>query len=301
MSVGRAPNVCIGMPVYNGAAYIREALDSVLAQTYQNFELIISDNASTDNTGEICLDYSKRDKRIKYIRQAKNLGGPWNFRFVAHQSRASLFTFLAHDDRLSPDFIEESVDYFSQHPKVVLVASDFNIIDQVGTYLSTEKLETIRDSIDWSTRCAEFFKYPISNVYLCIYGMMLSATCKSIFLSLTQEPKIMSGGELPILARFAAAGEIASIPLALRDYRKHPNSMYMIEHSELSKRSIVYIEVTRTRNLYLLRHDQWRTLLSSEMAPRLKLSIGVRVLVSYVTSFIDRLSRLLVKALGLLR
>lgn len=300
MSGDRAPKVSIGMPVYNGAAYICEALDSVLAQTYQNFELIISDNGSTDGTEQICIDYSKKDGRIKFIRQSENLGSHWNFKFVVKEATGPLFTFLAHDDILLPDFIETSVQYLSQHPKAVLVASDFSVIDQAGTELYIEELKNIRDSIEWPTRCAEFFKYPISNVYFCIYGMMKSGTCKLIFQSIP-EPTIMAGSELPILARFATAGEIASIPVVLRGYRKHAASIYMSELAAISKSSMAYRMITMTTNVYRRRLDQWATLISSTMPLRLKLSIGFRVITLYISSFIRRAFRLLIRILRRLK
>lgn len=78
----QSPEVSIGMPVYNGEKFIREALDSLLAQTYTDFELIISDNASTDDTEAICQEYTAKDTRVRYVRQAENKGPAANFQFV---------------------------------------------------------------------------------------------------------------------------------------------------------------------------------------------------------------------------
>ncbi|MEM7757352.1 MAG: glycosyltransferase family 2 protein [Cyanobacteria bacterium P01_A01_bin.40] len=76
------PLISIGMPVYNGANFIREAFDSILSQTYENFELIISDNASTDETEKICREYMSQDSRFRYYRSQQNLGAAWNFNRV---------------------------------------------------------------------------------------------------------------------------------------------------------------------------------------------------------------------------
>ncbi|HET6324545.1 MAG TPA: glycosyltransferase, partial [Planctomycetaceae bacterium] len=73
-----APPISIGMPVFNGEKYIVEALDSILGQTYSDFELIISDNASNDRTAEICQEFARKDQRIRYFRQSTNLGAPRN-------------------------------------------------------------------------------------------------------------------------------------------------------------------------------------------------------------------------------
>ena len=76
------PILSIGLPVYNGAQFLEKALDSLLCQTFRDFELIISDNASTDATEKICKSYAERDSRIHYSRNAENMGAGWNVRRV---------------------------------------------------------------------------------------------------------------------------------------------------------------------------------------------------------------------------
>lgn len=102
----RVPRVSIGMPVYNGAKYIREALDSLLAQTFIDFELIISDNASTDSTDAICLEYAAKDARIQYVRQDVNCGAIENFRHVLNGARGQYFMWAACDDMWSENWLE---------------------------------------------------------------------------------------------------------------------------------------------------------------------------------------------------
>ncbi len=99
--------VSIGMPVFNGASFIREALDSLLAQTFTNFELIIADNASTDDTSTICLEYANLDKRIRYVRHGNNRGALENFNFVLNEARGQYFMWAAADDYWSPDWLYE--------------------------------------------------------------------------------------------------------------------------------------------------------------------------------------------------
>lgn len=101
------PVVSIGMPVYNGERFIRDALNSLLAQTFTDFELIISDNASTDATGSICRDYAKQDSRIRYIRQHENLGVLPNFQFVLNEARGEYFMWAACDDQWFSNWIEQ--------------------------------------------------------------------------------------------------------------------------------------------------------------------------------------------------
>lgn len=99
------PAISIGLPVYNGAKHLEAALDSLLNQSFSDFEIIISDNASTDDTQSICERYASRDSRIKYFRQIENIGAPGNFRFVYEQAGSQLFKWMAHDDWVDPDWL----------------------------------------------------------------------------------------------------------------------------------------------------------------------------------------------------
>lgn len=118
------PRVSIGMPVYNGNPFIRKALDSLLAQTFTDFELIISDNASTDGTETICRDYAAHDSRIIYIRQKENRGPIWNFRFVLNQAHGEYFMWAAADDARDKYFLELAVKVLDCDPRVGLSFSD---------------------------------------------------------------------------------------------------------------------------------------------------------------------------------
>src|SRR5262249_35870034 len=100
------PVVTIGLPVFNGARYLSSSLDSLLAQSFVDFELVISDNASTDATEEICRDYAARDKRIRYLRRGTNRGAAWNFNSLVHESSAPYFKWATHDDVHAPAYVE---------------------------------------------------------------------------------------------------------------------------------------------------------------------------------------------------
>jgi glycosyltransferase involved in cell wall biosynthesis len=104
------PAVSIGLPVYNAEPFLEEALHSLLQQTFQDFELIISDNASTDGTAAICLHHAQRDPRIRYVRQAQNLGAMGNFCYVLEQARGHWFMWAAGDDFWGPQWLERLHD-----------------------------------------------------------------------------------------------------------------------------------------------------------------------------------------------
>ncbi|MCJ9673387.1 MULTISPECIES: glycosyltransferase family 2 protein [unclassified Neorhizobium] len=99
------PEISIGLPVYNGGQHLRLAVDLILEQSFLDFELIISDNASTDETEQICREFASRDNRVKYFRQSENIGVANNFRFVFEQATAPLFKWMAHDDWIDADWL----------------------------------------------------------------------------------------------------------------------------------------------------------------------------------------------------
>jgi len=126
------PIVSIGLPVYNGEDFLKYALDSLLSQTFRDFELIISDNASTDNTPKICQEYVLRDKRIRYIRQNNNMGALWNFNFVLKQSNKEYFIWVSSDDKLHPEFLKKNIDILEKNKNVVCSIGDVIYSDVVN-------------------------------------------------------------------------------------------------------------------------------------------------------------------------
>lgn len=114
------PTVSIGMPVYNGEKYLREAIESILNQSFRDFELIISDNASTDATGPICQEYAERDRRIRYVRQPRNFGVVDNLDYVLATALGEYFLWAADDDMRPAHALEALVAAFDGRPDVVL-------------------------------------------------------------------------------------------------------------------------------------------------------------------------------------
>ena len=126
------PRVSVGLPVFNGEDYLAEALDSILAQIYPDFELIISDNASTDRTQEICKAYAAKDPRIRYYRNEQNLGAAKNYNRVFELSSGEYFKWVAHDDLCAPEFLERCIEVLDHEPTVVLCYPRTDLIDARG-------------------------------------------------------------------------------------------------------------------------------------------------------------------------
>ena len=96
------PRVSVGIPVFNGERFLAETIESILAQTFKDFEIVISDNASTDRTEEICRSYAARDPRIRYNRNDTNRGAAWNHNRVFELARGEYFKWQSHDDFCAP-------------------------------------------------------------------------------------------------------------------------------------------------------------------------------------------------------
>ena len=132
---GRLPRVGIGMPVFNGEEYLPQALDALLTQTFTDFELVISDNGSTDGTREICQARATRDRRVRYVRYGENRGAAWNFNNAFELARGAYFKWAAADDICLPELVERCVAVLDARPEVVCCHSRTRKIDRQGEVL----------------------------------------------------------------------------------------------------------------------------------------------------------------------
>jgi glycosyltransferase involved in cell wall biosynthesis len=123
------PRISIALPVYNGERYLAQAIGSILDQTYRDFELIISDNASTDATEEICRSFEAQDGRVRYIRQPRNIGASPNFNICYALASGEYFKWAAHDDYLEPEYLAACVEVLDAKPDAVLCQSLVRLID----------------------------------------------------------------------------------------------------------------------------------------------------------------------------
>ncbi len=150
------PRVSVGLPVYNGERYLEESIDSLLGQTYEDFELVISDNASTDRTAEICKRYARQDSRVRYIRQSQNIGLAPNHNFVFRQSRGEFFKWAASDDLYARDLLQRCVTALDEHPDVVVAHAWEAVIDDKGTVTQALEYPLTTDSPSAPQRLRSF-------------------------------------------------------------------------------------------------------------------------------------------------
>ena len=119
-SFNSVPTVSFGLPVRNGASTLGQSIESVLAQTFADWELVISDNLSSDGTSELCASYAARDERIRYIPTGRDLSVQENFRAAFRHSRGTYFRWLGDDDWLEPVYTERAVTALEGSPESVL-------------------------------------------------------------------------------------------------------------------------------------------------------------------------------------
>jgi glycosyltransferase involved in cell wall biosynthesis len=146
------PRLSIGLPVYNGADYLAESLEALLGQTFEDFELILSSNASTDETDDICRTYAAKDARIRFFRQPTNIGAVPNHFFVLEQSTGELFKWASADDLYARDLLARCIQLLDEHPEAILAHSWTAAVDGAGTLIQAHKYPLKTDSPSPSER-----------------------------------------------------------------------------------------------------------------------------------------------------
>ena len=131
-AAGGKPRLTLGLPVYNGERFLAASLDALLAQTFTDFELIISDNGSTDRTRAIAQQYESVDPRVQYVNHPRNRGAAFNHNFVIEQARGEFFKWVSDDDIYAPDLLERCIDALDSRPEIVLAHAWTAFIDDKG-------------------------------------------------------------------------------------------------------------------------------------------------------------------------
>ena len=211
----RRPLVSIGMPVFNGENFIAQAIASILLQSFEDFELIISDNASTDGTREICEKFAAQDSRIRYHPQPRNLGAAPNFDWCFEQARGEFFKWAAHDDVLREDFLEKSVALLKTDPKAVLCVYQVLHIGATGTTRELGDMD-----------CTRFFSNNPAVRFAAIYR---AQTCHFIFglfrhsaLENSQLHGDYIGSDIVLLSEMALRGPFVKCEEPIFIHRCHP-------------------------------------------------------------------------------
>lgn len=219
------PIVSIGMPVYNGERYLPEALDSIVKQTFTDFELIVSDNASTDQTESICRTYAAQDPRIRFVRNETNLGASINYQTVFRLARGRYFRWAPADDLFAPESLQACVAVLEEHPEAVLCYPKTTLIDEYGS-----EPRSYEDNLHLPLSSpVERFRRVLKQIGLanCLYGLIRRETLDKTAL-LGNYP----GADIVLILEISLHGQFLEIPRPLFFRRMHPQASSSIQTVE---------------------------------------------------------------------
>ena len=212
------PQISIGMPVYNGERYLREAIESILSQSFDDFELIISDNGSTDATPRLCRQFAARDYRVRLEFQPHNMGAAWNHNRVLALARGEFFKWASYDDLIALRHLECCLEAFEEHPQAVLCYPRTLLIDAEGA-----------NPVAYPDGLHLVAPNPVERFERFLFRR--AKKCNPVLGLIRRSALLRSGGigsynsaDQVLLANLALLGEFCEIPEPLLFRREHPAS-----------------------------------------------------------------------------
>jgi glycosyltransferase involved in cell wall biosynthesis len=261
------------MPVYNGEEYLVESIQCILDQTFSDFELIISDNASDDRTEEICREFADRDSRIRYYRNAENIGAAGNYNRLVDLARGEYFRWSNADDLLAPALHEACIEVLEASPEAVLSYGKTEIIDENG-----DALESYDDNLNLTQRRASerlprfFGQLGLTNV---IYGLMRTDAVR--------QTSVFGDGTLPaadvsFMAELVMLGTFVEVPRLLFYRRMHTGASSFDRDDDERQQEFWRAESTpfklpRLRQAFRYLQRIWK--IDIEIMEKLRLSIYI--------------------------
>ncbi len=242
------PRVSIGLPVYNGENYLAEAIDSILAQTFTDLELLISDNASTDRTEAICRAYAAQDERVIYVRNEKNMGASYNYNRLVPMARGEYFKWGAHDDLITPDFLQRCVDVLDADESIVLCYPLAQAIDENGDVVKVFPPKPGIDSYKVPERFYECVVVPHSQN--AVFGVIRTNQLRQ-----TQLIGNYSSSDRTLLGELILLGRFYEIQDVLFYKRHHPQQHWQV-HKSSAEKQVWYDPRNRGKRT----HRTWRLL-----------------------------------------
>ena len=237
----QTPRVTIGIPVYNGENYLEKAIESALAQTYGDFEIVISDNASTDRTADICRSFAERDSRVRYFRNDQNLGASPNYRRTFDEARGEFFCWMPHDDAMLPNFLKRCVEVLDAEPDVVLAYPYYQIrqaSDDPTPLLAGRDADLRLPSAH--ERIRAYFREQLIGPNWPIFGLY-----RRSLLGETQLLRPLIGADDYVTLEVVVRGKVAQIPEELYVLRTHPDAWH--EARQRDRKGLARIFGTETK------------------------------------------------------
>jgi glycosyltransferase involved in cell wall biosynthesis len=222
------PRISLTLPVFNGERYLAQAIRSILDQSYRAFELIISDNASTDATEAICRSFETQDRRIRYVRQPRNIGASPNFNICYALASGEYFKWAAHDDYLEPEYLAECVEALDANPDAVLCQSLVRLIDDQDRLI---EIHRPIEPASASPRPSERFAARIRNPRcLDIWGLIRTKALRDSVLIGSY-----IGMDRALLLELALRGRFVLIDKPLFTNRDHPERATRVTRTQTRK------------------------------------------------------------------
>jgi glycosyltransferase involved in cell wall biosynthesis len=273
------PLISVGMPVFNEEKYLKESIVSILDQDYENFELIISDNASTDQTGRICIEFAQKDSRIKYIRNRVNIGAHNNFFKVFRKAEGEFFMFAGGHDLWSKNFMSTCMKTLQEYPDTVLSFAATAWIDK-----SNQPIE--KKSPFYDTRGSDpvtRFMFVLWGAMNPMYGLVRMDAMRKVRLN-----SPVMGGDLIILAELSFMGQFACNPEAIWFRRMQHGEETIQRKAERYKTSLFSRTIKMfTILLYLkIPFELWRSIAKAQLSPKNKLCIFAISIVAFPVKFL---------------
>jgi glycosyltransferase involved in cell wall biosynthesis len=245
------PRVALGLPVFNGEPFLGEAIESVLAQTFEDWVLTIADNASSDGTKEICEEYAARDARIRYRRSPENIGAAPNYNLCYELSpQAEYFKWVASDDLISPNFLETCVSLLDGDPSIAVAFPTAVYIDREGEVIGRQRRDDLGlTSDDPGERAHELMRQALEgpDVYWAIYGLMRRSALERTDLHGTYV-----ASDQVLLFQLALVGKLVQVHEAQFLRREHEGAWTHLE-DRTPEHDAVWFD-SRSRGRYIRPH-----------------------------------------------
>lgn len=272
-----SPSISLGVPVYNGDKFLAQTLESILDQTHDDFELIISDNVSTDGTEEIGRRYARLDSRVRYVRSERHVGAAANFNRTFHLSVAPYFRWCGSDDLLLPESLERSIAVLEQKPDYVLCTSGVDFIDGDGTVF--EHYDE-KQGLEAESAVARFLQEFNQDGHCnALYGL-----CRREVMARTGLMGDFPGSDVVFLGEMAMNGKFFELSETLFLRRTHPEAFSYPARTadEAKKKHREFYDPAGTNSLIHARYwrhlaEYFRAVRRARCGPAEKLGLSVRV------------------------
>jgi glycosyltransferase involved in cell wall biosynthesis len=268
VSAASSPLVTIGVPVYNSERYLRQSLDSLLAQTHTDFVLVISDNASTDGTAALCKEYVARDARVRYYRNDKNLGNPGNFNRIYELTTTPYLKWSTSDDYWAPTFLERALEVMERDRSLALCFPQATLVDARGE--NPTPYDDVLHLMDPDP--AERFLRLIKDIRLAHQHL---GVVRMSYLAKTHLLSAHVGSDINLLAELSLYGKFYELPerLYFRRFHRESGSWKRTDTAHQAKH---YLGTTSKRERLRTWRSDWRHFTAVGRAP-LKLSSKFRI------------------------